>query len=143
MLLTTVNAALQRVPSNDAVAAASLHAEPGDEFNMQTLTDFLASNGYNRSGQVMEHGEFAVRGGLLDLFPPGYAEPLRLDFFGDELDTIRTFDPLDQRTTGKIQALDLKPASEYALSKEAITRFRKTTWPHLALPGLMTFYTKA
>ena len=125
LLLTTVNAALQRVPSKDAVAAASLHAEPGDEINMQTLTDFLASNGYNRSGQVMEPGEFAVRGGLLDLFPPGYAEPLRLDFFGDELDTIRTFDPLDQRTTGKINALNLKPASEYALSKDAITRFRK------------------
>lgn len=125
LLLTTVNAALQRVPSNLAVAAASLHAEPGDELSMQSITEFLAANGYNRSGQVMEPGEFAVRGGLLDLFPPGYPEPLRLDFFGDELDTIRTFDPLDQRTTGKINALDLKPASEYALSKDAITRFRR------------------
>lgn len=125
LILTTVNAALQRVPSKDAVAAATLHAEPGDQLEMQALTEFLASNGYNRSGQVMEPGEFAIRGGLLDLFPPGYPEPLRLDFFGDELDTIRTFDPLDQRTTGKINALDLKPASEYALSKEAITRFRK------------------
>lgn len=125
LLLTTVNAALQRVPSKTAVAAATLHATPGEELDMQTLTDFLAANGYNRSGQVMEPGEFAVRGGLLDLFPPGYAEPLRLDFFGDELDTIRTFDPLDQRTTGKIDVLDLKPAAEYALDQDAITRFRK------------------
>lgn len=125
LVLTTVNAALQRVPSKGAVAAATLHAEPGDQLDMQSLTDFLAANGYNRSGQVMEPGEFAVRGGLLDLFPPGYNEPLRLDFFGDELDTIRTFDPLDQRTTGKTDVLDLKPASEYALNKDAVTRFRK------------------
>ncbi len=125
LVLTTVNAALQRLPTKEAVAAGSFHAVPGDKVDMQQLTEFLAANGYNRSGQVMEHGEFAVRGGLIDLFPPGYAAPLRLDFFGDELDTIRTFDPLDQRTTGTADALNLKPASEYALDADTITRFRK------------------
>lgn len=125
LVLTTVNAALQRVPAKEAVAAGSFKAEPGDKVGMQALTEFLAANGYNRSGQVMEHGEFAIRGGLIDLFPPAYKSPLRLDFFGDELDTIRTFDPLDQRTTGTIDVLNLKPASEYALDGDAITRFRK------------------
>lgn len=125
LVLTTVNAALQRVPTRDAVDAATFHAELGDKVDMQALTEFLAANGYNRSGQVMEHGEFAVRGGLVDLFPPAYAKPLRLDFFGDELDTIRTFDPLDQRTSGTIKQLHLKPASEYALDQASITRFRK------------------
>ncbi|NVJ96838.1 MAG: transcription-repair coupling factor [Alphaproteobacteria bacterium] len=125
LVLTTINAALQRIPAPEAVSAATFHAEPGDVVDMAALTDFLASNGYNRSGQVMEPGEFAVRGGLIDLFPPGEESPLRLDFFGDELDTIRTFDPLDQRTTGKAKRLHLKPASEFSLSKEGIERFRR------------------
>lgn len=125
LVLTTVNAALQRVPAPTAVKDATFHAEPGDQVDMAGLTDFLASNGYTRSGQVMEPGEFAVRGGLIDIFPPGEDSPLRLDFFGDELDTIRRFDPLDQRTVGKAPRLHLKPASEFSLSKEGIERFRR------------------
>jgi len=125
LVLTTINAALQRVPAPAAVKDATFHAEPGDEVDLVALTDFLASNGYTRSGQVMEPGEFAVRGGLIDIFPPGENSPLRLDFFGDELDTIRRFDPLDQRTTGKAPRLHLKPASEFSLSKEGIERFRR------------------
>ncbi len=126
LILTTVNAALQRVPPISAIQGATFHAEPGDTVDMVKLTEFLASNGYNRSGQVMEPGEFAVRGGLIDLFPPGQAEPVRLDFFGDELDTIRRFDPLDQRTTGTAKQLHLKPASEFSLSEQAIAHFRRT-----------------
>ncbi|MFC3051370.1 transcription-repair coupling factor [Kordiimonas pumila] len=125
IILTTVNAVLQRVPPLSAVRDATFDAKPGDTVSMQALASFLAANGYNRTGQVMEPGEFAVRGGLIDIFPSGYEHPLRLDFFGDDLDTIRLFDPLDQRTIGKADRLHLKPASEYALSEDAITRFRK------------------
>ena len=125
LVLTTVNAALQRMPARGALKAATFHAIPGDRVDMKELTNFLAANGYNRSSQVMEPGEFAIRGGLIDLFPPAHKEPLRLDFFGDELDTIRRFDPLDQRTTGTTDVLHLKPASEYSLDDDAITRFRK------------------
>ncbi|MBL4837552.1 MAG: transcription-repair coupling factor [Kordiimonadaceae bacterium] len=125
LILTTVNAALQRVAPISAIKGATFHAEPGDAVDTSALLDFLASNGYTRSGQVMEPGEFAVRGGLIDIFPPGQTEPVRLDFFGDELDTIRRFDPLDQRTTGTTKQLHLKPASEFSLSEEAITRFRR------------------
>jgi len=125
LVVTTVNAALQRVAPLKAIKDATFHAEPGDMVDMKSLTEFLASNGYTRSGQVMEPGEFAVRGGLIDIFPPGHNEPLRLDFFGDELDTIRRFDPLDQRTTGTAKELHLKPASEFSLSTDAVTRFRR------------------
>lgn len=125
LVLTTVNAALQRMPAAESVKAATFNAVPGDKVDMHTLASFLSANGYNRTGQVMEPGEFAIRGGLIDIFPPAYKEPLRLDFFGDELDTIRRFDPLDQRTTGKASSLNLKPASEFALDPETITRFRK------------------
>jgi len=125
LVLTTVNAALQRVTPAEALKDATFHAERGDAVDTASLIDFLASNGYSRTGQVVEHGEFAVRGGLIDLFPPGEDEPLRLDFFGDELDTIRRFDPLDQLTTGTASQLHLKPASEYSLSADAITQFRR------------------
>ena len=124
LVLTTINAALQRVPPKKSVAAASLSLKAGDEISLTDLSEFLASNGYNRSSQAVDHGEFAVRGGLVDLFPPGHENPVRLDFFGDELDTIRTFDPLTQLTIGRVSALHLKPASEYALTPETIKLFR-------------------
>ncbi|TNE63698.1 MAG: transcription-repair coupling factor [Alphaproteobacteria bacterium] len=125
LVLTTVNAAVQRIPAPASVADATLLASPGEQLSMERVIEFLAANGYTRSGQVMEPGEFAVRGGLLDLFPSGAEEPVRLDFFGDELDTIRTFDPLDQRTTGTTPHLHLMPASEFSLAKPGIDRFRR------------------
>lgn len=125
LVLTTVNAALQRMPKPDAIKRATFMAAPGDKVNMQELADFLSANGYNRSSQVMEPSEFAIRGGLIDIFPPAHTEPVRLDFFGDELDAIRRFDPLDQRTIGTAKHLLLKPASEHALDSDTITRFRK------------------
>ncbi|MCJ9430184.1 transcription-repair coupling factor [Kordiimonas marina] len=125
VVLTTVNAAVQRVPAISAVKNATLMASPGDTLAMDSVIAFLSANGYTRSGQVMEPGEFAVRGGLLDLYPSGADCPARLDFFGDELDTIRTFDPLDQRTTGTTPHLHLMPASEFSLAKEGIDRFRR------------------
>jgi transcription-repair coupling factor (superfamily II helicase) len=124
LILTTVNAALQRMPKPDAIKRATFQAKPGDKVDMQELADFLGANGYNRSSQVMEPGEFAIRGGLIDIFPPAHTQPVRLDFFGDELDAIRLFDPLDQRTVGTAKQLLLKPASEHALDSKTITRFR-------------------
>ena len=71
-----------------------------------------------------DQGEFAVRGGLVDLFPSGEEQALRLDFFGDEIESVRTFDPADQRTTGRIDGFTLLPASEALLDEESIKRFR-------------------
>src|SRR5207248_368806 len=81
-------------------------------------------NGFIRSSTVREPGEYAVRGGIIDLYAPGMAEPVRFDFFGDTLETIRSFDPESQRTTDQLRGLDLVPVAEFQLTTETIKRFR-------------------
>jgi len=125
ILLTTVNAALQRVPPPEFVTGQSFFAERGDSIDLEALADFLARAGYTRASQVTEPGEFARRGGLIDIFPPDAAEPIRLDLFGDELDAVRRFDPLSQRTTGKAERVRLKPVAEFSLEADSIRRFRQ------------------
>jgi transcription-repair coupling factor (superfamily II helicase) len=124
VLLTTVNAALQRVPARALVATLSLSAALGNVLDMTGITRWLELNGFARASTVREPGEYAVRGGIIDLFAPGMAEPVRLDFFGDMLETIRSFDPETQRTTDQLRALDLVPVAEFQLTTETIRRFR-------------------
>ena len=124
IVLTTVNAVLQRVPPRAAFAGRGLSAKLGDRLDPAALTDYFARNGYLRTDTVGEPGEYAVRGGIIDVFPPGAEQPLRLDFFGDELDSARSFDPMTQRTTGKLAGMSLKPVSEAVLDEESIHRFR-------------------
>ena len=124
VLLATVNAAVQRVPARARTAAQGLSAQAGATLAMDGIVRWLELNGYLRSSTVRESGEYAVRGGIIDLHPPGAAEPLRLDFFGDTLETIRTFDPESQRSTGEVRAIDLVPVSEFELVTETIRRFR-------------------
>ena len=124
VLLTTVNAALQRVPARDLVATQSLAVTPGNVLDMQGITRWLELNGFSRTATVREAGEYAVRGGIIDLYAPGMAEPVRLDFFGDTLESIRSFDPETQRTTDQLHALDLVPVAEFQLTTETIRRFR-------------------
>jgi len=124
LVLTTVSAVLQRVPPRETFAGATLAITAGSRLDPGALTDFLIRHGFGRSETVMEPGEFAVRGGIVDVFPPGLDMPVRLDFFGDELDAIRTFDPTSQRSTGKLKATVLKPVSEVPLDGEAVERFR-------------------
>ena len=124
-MLTTVNAALQRVPPRDAVATQSFSAAPGNMLAMDGVTRWLELNGFTRASTVREPGEYAVRGGILDLFRPGMDEPVRLDFFGDTLESIRTFDPETQRTDRQLRALDLVPVAEFQLTTETIRRFRQ------------------
>ena len=124
VVLTTVAAALQRVPPRAAFAGKTLALAPGTRLSPDDLTAFLVRHGFGRTQTVMEPGEYAVRGGILDVFPPGAENPLRLDFFGDTLDTVRTFDPETQRTIGKMAGARLKPTSEIPLDPESIARFR-------------------
>src|SRR5215470_15422356 len=124
MLLTTINAALQRVPAKALVATLSLSAVPGQVIDMAGITQWLELNGFVRASTVREPGDYAVRGGIIDLYAPGMAEPVRLDFFGDTLETIRSFDPESQRTTDQLRALDLVPVAEFQLTTETIRRFR-------------------
>jgi transcription-repair coupling factor (superfamily II helicase) len=124
VLLTTVNAVLQRLPARSFVASQSLSVAPGNVLAMDDITRWLELNGFVRSSTVREPGDYAVRGGIIDLYPPGMAEPVRFDFFGDTLETIRSFDPESQRTTDQLRALDLVPVAEFQLVTETIKRFR-------------------
>ena len=124
VLLTTVNAVLQRVPSKDQIARQALSAAPGNVLGMEGVIRWLELNGFMRSGTVREPGEYAVRGGILDLFAPGMELPVRLDFFGDTLESIRSFDPETQRTVMEMRALDLVPVAEFQLTTDTIRKFR-------------------
>src|SRR5258708_5771888 len=112
VLLTTVNAALQRVPSKDQIAKQALSAAPGNVLGMEGVIRWLELNGFIRSSTVREPGDYAVRGGILDLFAPGMDLPVRLDFFGDTLETIRRFDPETPRSVMGMRALGLAPAPQ-------------------------------
>ena len=125
IVITSVNAVIQRTPPKEIIRAAAFSARPGATVVMDDLNDFFLANGYARASTVREAGEFAVRGGLIDIFPPGADEPVRLDFFGDQLESIRAFDPATQRTTRQLDQIDLSAATEVLLTDETISRFRK------------------
>jgi transcription-repair coupling factor (superfamily II helicase) len=125
IVLTTVNAVLQRLPPRVFVRQSMRQLAPGQRIDMNRLVERLIHGGFQRTGTVMEPGEFAVRGGILDVFPPARQAPVRLDFFGDTLEAIKTFDPESQRTGKTVQKLILMPVSECALGDEATRRFRQ------------------
>ncbi|MFT3672129.1 transcription-repair coupling factor [Aestuariivirga sp.] len=126
LVLTTVNAMLMRTVGSEVVREASWSAAPGQRVDGNQLTAFLADNGYSRTGTVVDPGDFAVRGGLIDIYPPGQSSPVRLDFFGDTLESIRTFDPETQRTTDQLKRLTINPANEVLLNHDSIAQFRKS-----------------
>ncbi|MDE1987259.1 MAG: transcription-repair coupling factor [Alphaproteobacteria bacterium] len=123
VVVATVNAALQRVPPKEAILGSSFAAKVGQTVSHEKLASFLAQNGYVRAGTVREPGDFALRGGIVDLWPPG-EQPLRLDFFGETLDAIRKFDAETQLSAGEVNAIELLPASEVPLDDASISRFR-------------------
>lgn len=124
VVLTTVNAILQRVPPASMIAGSAWSTSPGKVVNLDELQDFLSQNGFSRSGTVVDPGDYAMRGGIVDIFAPGTEKPVRLDFFGDTLESIRAFDPESQRTTGQLKEFQLLPAGEVLLTPDAIARFR-------------------
>lgn len=124
IVVTTISAATQRVPPRAALQSAVFSARAGDTLNMQKMQAFLAANGYHRTETVREAGEYAMRGGLIDIFPSGAPEPLRLDLFGDDIENIRSFDALSQRTTGDAAELTLYPVSEVLLNDDTVRQFR-------------------
>ncbi|MFT6446901.1 MAG: transcription-repair coupling factor (superfamily II helicase), partial [Sulfitobacter pontiacus] len=125
ILLTTLNAATQRVPARDVLRDAAFSARVGDRIDEAALRGFLVRMGFVQSPTVTEPGDYAIRGGIIDIFPPGDLGPVRLDLFGDTLDGARRFDPVTQRTTEKLELVELAPVSEVILDESAITRFRQ------------------
>jgi transcription-repair coupling factor (superfamily II helicase) len=125
LVIATASAVAQRAPPRAKLASAAFAAVAGDEASMQELEAYLVINGYSRASTVRAPGEFAVRGGLIDVFAPATSEPLRFDFFGDTLESIRSFDPETQISKGKLAAALLTPVSEVVLDDSAVLHFRK------------------
>ncbi|MHA3916388.1 transcription-repair coupling factor [Halovulum sp. GXIMD14793] len=125
VVLTTLNALVQRVPPADMIAGNSFSARVGERVDIDGLRNFLVCTGFSQCATAVDPGDFAIRGGLIDIYPPGSSAPVRLDFFGDVLDGAREFDPMTQRTTRSINRLDLAAAQEFILDEASITRFRQ------------------
>ncbi|WP_425082883.1 transcription-repair coupling factor [Ruegeria profundi] len=125
VLLTTLNAVTQRVPAREILREAAFTARVNQRVDEDALRKFLVRMGFTQSPTVMEPGDYAIRGGIIDIFPPGESGPVRLDLFGDVLDGARRFDPVSQRTTEKLDVVELAPVSEVILDEAAVTRFRQ------------------
>src|SRR6056297_3671530 len=125
VLLTTLKAATQRVPARETLQEAAFSARVNYQIDEDALKAFLVRMGFSQAPTVMEPGDYAVRGGIIDIYPPGESGPVRLDLFGDVLDGVRRFDPVTQRTTDKLDQIELAPVSEVILDEAAITRFRQ------------------
>ncbi|HWA21183.1 MAG TPA: transcription-repair coupling factor [Caulobacterales bacterium] len=123
-VVATASGITQRAAPRARVGAASFSAAAGAIVDTEELEKYLQVNGYGRAGTVRAPGDFAIRGGVIDVFPPGAKEPIRFDFFGDRLEAIRGFDPETQRSTQQLKRADLTPVSEVLLDDESVRRFR-------------------
>ncbi len=124
LIVTTINALLQRAVTSFRIRESVRLLKPGMEIGRESLIALLQRQGYSRTDTVVDAGEYAVRGSIFDIFPSGLEQGLRLDFFGDELETLRLFDPNTQRSTGTVDEHLLLPASEALLDEESVKRFR-------------------
>jgi transcription-repair coupling factor (superfamily II helicase) len=124
IVLTTANAILQKLPPKTVMQSASLTLRPGQTIALDVLVRFLSEQGYRRAGKAMEPGEFALRGGIVDIVPAGGSDGVRMDFFGDEIESLKPYDPLSQLSQGTLASLSLHPVSEVILNPENCERFR-------------------
>ncbi|MCC5795561.1 MAG: transcription-repair coupling factor [Chromatiales bacterium] len=125
MLLVAVPTLLPRLAPRRFIDGYSIGLRRGQALDPEQLRVRLEHSGYRRVSQVIEHGEYALRGSLLDFFPMGYVSPVRVDFLDREIDSIRPFDPDSQLSSGQLETLELLPAREFASDAAAITRFRQ------------------
>lgn len=132
VVITTVNAILQHVPPRETIRSHLKQIAPGQRIDLNRFIKRLTLAGYSRTGTVMEPGEFAVRGGIIDVFVPARRQPVRLDFFGDTLESIKSFDVETQRTSKALRKLALLPISEVAFGDDAVATFRQN---YIALFG--------
>lgn len=125
VLLVPITTLMQRIAPRQYVDGSGFRFNRGDKINLDEMRHRLERSGYRCVNQVIQHGEFAVRGSILDLFPTGSELPLRIDLFDDEIDTMRTFDVDTQRSVDTIEKINLLPAREFPLTENAITSFRQ------------------
>ena len=124
LVVTTINAMAQRCPPSSVLSGSRIQLKPGQSVDNDALLHHFTSNGYARTATVMEPGDFAVRGGVIDVFPPDGEEPVRLDFFGDSLESIRTFDPETQRSQKQLSKIEFTPVSEVIIDETSISLYR-------------------
>ena len=124
LILTSVGAVLQKLPPQKIFLNSMREVSVGNKLNFDDFLHYAAVNGYTRTAQVFEPGEFAVRGDIIDIFPTGTDEPLRIDLFDDEVERIRTFDVMTQRTTGELKSYRFEVMSEVVLDANTIKCFR-------------------
>jgi transcription-repair coupling factor (superfamily II helicase) len=124
IILTTLNGATQYVPKRSVLRDSSFVATVGRTVNDKQLRRYFTHMGFVQTPTVTEPGDYAIRGGIIDVFPPGEAGPVRMDMFGDELESARRFDPITQRTVEKLSKVEFAPVSEVVLDEDAIARFR-------------------
>ncbi|MBU1628617.1 MAG: transcription-repair coupling factor [Gammaproteobacteria bacterium] len=129
IVISSVATLMSRLPPLKYLQTHSLFLKRKQTLHLSTFRKTLQNNGYITVQQVTEHGEFAIRGSLLDLFPMGSSQPYRIEFFDDEIETIRTFDPETQRSIEKIDCIELLPAHEFPLDESSIDLFREN-WRH-------------
>ena len=125
VLVTPAATAMQRLCPPSYLNAHTFLLKEKDKLDADKLRSRLTQAGYSAVNQVLSPGEFAVRGGIIDLFPMGAAQPYRIDLFDDEIESIRTFDPDTQRTVYKVAEIRLLPAREVPLDEAGVTRFRQ------------------
>ncbi|WAC46572.1 transcription-repair coupling factor [Pseudomonas sp. SL4(2022)] len=124
VLVVPITTALHRLAPKRFLLGSSLVLQVGQQVDVNQMRGNLEAAGYRCVDTVYEHGEFAVRGALIDLFPMGSGQPYRIDLFDDEIETLRTFDPESQRSIDKVDSVKLLPAREFPLEKKAVTDFR-------------------
>jgi transcription-repair coupling factor (superfamily II helicase) len=132
-LIVNAQALLTRLPPAEFIAARSMSIDTGETIQREAMREKLVSHGYLHVEKVVDPGEFAIRGSLLDIFPTGSATPVRIDLFDDEVESLRTFDPNTQLSTGTVDRIRVLPAREFPFDKDAIRDFRENF--RVRIPG--------
>lgn len=135
LVVTTASSVVQRVPPRSHMGLAAFVARVGEQVAQEKVRAYLDINGYSRASTVREPGEYSIRGGIVDIFPAGLPEPVRLDFFGDELEAAKYFDPETQLSTAGLREIVLAPVSEIDFSDDALSILRKKFLAEFGSPG--------
>ncbi|MDB4078867.1 transcription-repair coupling factor [Amylibacter sp.] len=136
VLLTTLNAITQYIPNRTIVSNNSFVVIVGRTINVKELRSYFSKMGFVQTPTVTEPGDYAIRGGIIDVFPPGEVGPVRMDLFGDELESARRFDPVTQRTVQNLDRIEFAPVSEVILDDVSINRFRNNYRKEFGSAGL-------
>ncbi|MEO1361254.1 MAG: hypothetical protein AAFU81_13005 [Pseudomonadota bacterium] len=134
LVITTASSLVQRVPPVETMRASSLSVYTGGRIEQNALTSYLSINGYVRVASVSEKGEYSIRGGKVDIYPPTGEEPVRLDLFGDEIESIKAFDPETQISTRPLNRVALAPVSEILFNEDTLGLFRERYLAELGSP---------